>query len=82
MWVRGLKRLPIDDRRLQETVAPRVGAWIETSYIPGCYGYMEVAPRVGAWIETCQYSKKAPNYKVAPRVGAWIETPRVGPAYP
>ena len=34
------------------TVAPRVGAWIET-YICGFDPEdMEVAPRVGAWIET------------------------------
>ena len=34
-------------------VAPRVGAWIETSvYRLFCCLY-DVAPRVGAWIETC-----------------------------
>ena len=33
-------------------VAPRVGAWIETSYVKYVVGVANVAPRVGAWIET------------------------------
>ena len=36
----------------RETVAPRVGAWIET-VLKGCLEFVYiVAPRVGAWIET------------------------------
>ena len=53
-WARGLKRDPwvLQDRH--RVVAPRVGAWIETSVEsmknhPSC-----VAPRVGAWIETVE----------------------------
>ena len=35
------------------TVAPRVGAWIETLVIDNKLRYYDdVAPRVGAWIET------------------------------
>ena len=34
------------------TVAPRVGAWIETSWRWYVGGSDEVAPRVGAWIAT------------------------------
>ena len=33
-------------------VAPRVGAWIETSCIASILPFSSVAPRVGAWIET------------------------------
>ena len=33
-------------------VAPRVGAWIETSVQSADLSHMYVAPRVGAWIET------------------------------
>ena len=34
------------------TVAPRVGAWIETNPYTQGRRIHEVAPRVGAWIET------------------------------
>ena len=34
------------------TVAPRVGAWIETLFVTLTYRNSDVAPRVGAWIET------------------------------
>ncbi len=34
------------------TVAPRVGAWIETVIIRPLIAKYDVAPRVGAWIET------------------------------
>ena len=33
-------------------VAPRVGAWIETSLYATALSEHKVAPRVGAWIET------------------------------
>ena len=33
-------------------VAPRVGAWIETSTREKSLQFIGVAPRVGAWIET------------------------------
>ena len=36
----------------KEQVAPRVGAWIETSGWRGRPQRERVAPRVGAWIET------------------------------
>ena len=52
MWVRGLKltnRQDICDRQ----VAPRVGAWIETTIrLYQSTITFGVAPRVGAWIET------------------------------
>ena len=34
------------------TVAPSVGAWIETLSHEGVKGILSVAPSVGAWIET------------------------------
>ena len=34
-------------------VAPRAGAWIETSLAAPAVGPATVAPRAGAWIETC-----------------------------
>src|SRR5690606_10848435 len=33
-------------------VAPRAGAWIETTWSPGRSSWRSVAPRAGAWIET------------------------------
>ena len=51
------------------TVAPRAGAWIETS---SCVH--QVAPRAGAWIETLDSSTVTYSSVVAPRAGAWIET--------
>ena len=53
VWVRGLKRLfCFENESIQDLVAPRVGAWIET--LGMCYSHSipPVAPRVGAWIET------------------------------
>ena len=56
-------------------VAPRVGAWIETSELQDRGFKCEVAPRVGAWIETGRIVRVATVVsRVAPRVGAWIET--------
>ena len=55
-------------------VAPRVGAWIETSGRFLLIDSRPVAPRVGAWIETSGNLLRFPSSTVAPRVGAWIET--------
>ena len=56
------------------SVAPRVGAWIETGMTLQAIADADVAPRVGAWIETEETVRKAQKLPVAPRVGAWIET--------
>ena len=52
MWVRGLK----PQCRLQDlcrnSVAPYVGAWIETCKVSIAREPTRVAPYVGAWIET------------------------------
>jgi len=55
-------------------VAPRAGAWIETSKNSFYLRWSKVAPRAGAWIETESYDKSALARTVAPRAGAWIET--------
>ena len=55
-------------------VAPRVGAWIETSSLSLHQLRPMVAPRVGAWIETSVLGNFFTPVGVAPRVGAWIET--------
>ncbi len=56
------------------SVAPRVGAWIETTNSFRNYASIDVAPRVGAWIETETMRPLHQYSAVAPRVGAWIET--------
>ena len=60
---------------IRGTVAPLVGAWIETPISTKLYNKTLVAPLVGAWIETgiCCVEVAGP-YQVAPLVGAWIET--------
>ena len=51
VWVRGLKLNQLRKKTVY-VVAPRVGAWIETS-VPMVFRIpLHVAPRVGAWIET------------------------------
>ena len=56
------------------TVAPYVGAWIETIKVNTKQLVRLVAPYVGAWIETLKSSIIDGVETVAPYVGAWIET--------
>ena len=58
------------------TVAPYVGAWIETQKSDIFLHHHQVAPYVGAWIETSTTEGGARSCHVAPYVGAWIETYR------
>ena len=51
MWVRGLKHSACCPRK-GYTVAPYVGAWIETLILIKRQEKFRVAPYVGAWIET------------------------------
>ena len=55
-------------------VAPRAGAWIETTALRNDTTMEIVAPRAGAWIETNSSCFILYDYTVAPRAGAWIET--------
>jgi len=57
-----------------DSVAPRAGAWIETSRRETPRRVCLVAPRAGAWIETNCIIKLYHGFLVAPRAGAWIET--------
>ena len=51
--VREMRSLRIlNARSYKPEVAPRVGAWVETSYAPKVRLAITVAPRVGAWVET------------------------------
>ena len=56
------------------SVAPYVGAWIETRLPIGMLQKYSVAPYVGAWIETLRFAASLYQLRVAPYVGAWIET--------
>ena len=56
------------------SVAPHVGAWIETDVFLFLFLGHHVAPHVGAWIETPYVGYQVSNLTVAPHVGAWIET--------
>ena len=51
-WVRGLKRYSLPPQTQDLTVAPYVGAWIETCLKFYFFHVRQVAPYVGAWIET------------------------------
>ena len=57
-WVRGLKLRPQLADLVQHRVAPRVGAWIETSVSIHMASSIKVAPRVGAWIETVSWTAR------------------------
>ena len=60
MWMRALDRGCIKEPVDIKTVAPHVGAWIETHYQLTPIQVFMVAPHVGAWIETsplsCRYT--------------------------
>ncbi len=51
MWVRGLKQYHSAEC-FGDSVAPYVGAWIETHCMSLRNLHHRVAPYVGAWIET------------------------------
>ena len=56
------------------TVAPRVGAWIETK---GGGGYRVFPESHPVWVRGLKPDQMVERFKtseVAPRVGAWIET--------
>ena len=77
-WVRGLKLYLIDVIGRAFTVAPCVGAWIETGWRFDYEQKVYVAPCVGAWIETIHCTASRQTATVAPCVGAWIETAKTG----
>ncbi len=54
MRVRGLKLILSSFVQLRHTVAPRAGAWVETSVVLRRAEGGGVAPRAGAWVETAR----------------------------
>ena len=74
MWVRGLKQGHEHRELGAGGVAPRVGAWIETTTI-AC---REVCSRSHpVWVRGLKLKVRfnlSTIVEVAPRVGAWIET--------
>ena len=78
--MRGLKHAWASLSRRRRSVAPYVGAWIETDYRTGKIFGISVAPYVGAWIETQDDIDYAIEMGVAPYVGAWIETIMILPS--
>ena len=74
VWVRGLKR-PQFGRFPSTTVAPRVGAWIETELWTNDKKIKYLSHPV--WVRGLKRMAllhHSPMRTVAPRVGAWIET--------
>jgi len=73
-WVRGLKQISLLRLPCYRKVAPRVGAWIETSLRSCSYSEYMSHP---AWVRGLKplfTHVFAADIEVAPRVGAWIET--------
>ena len=76
MWVRGLKHPLRPVYHSGHSVAPHVGAWIETSALwrassAACRSHpMWVRGLKREWFGMTEQSEE-----VAPHVGAWIETP-------
>ena len=56
------------------SVAPRRGAWVETTVTLHLVWSQKVAPRRGAWVETSAVLPNPKRKEVAPRRGAWVET--------
>ena len=73
MWVRGLKLGVSLLLAKRKSVAPHVGAWIETSARQGCSRFPRSHPM---WVRGLKLVNLAAQRlaNVAPHVGAWIET--------
>ena len=60
------------------TVAPRVGAWIETHIWRRSYDVAPAPVSHPVWVRGLKHGESLvrgnPSFVVAPRVGAWIET--------
>ena len=72
--VRGLKPDRNTRQGSRSGVAPRRGAWVETSSLGKDTTSASVAPRRGAWVETSISITSSGFRPVAPRRGAWVET--------
>ncbi len=74
---RGLKLKPGDVSVMGQTVAPRAGAWIETSNCKGCMDGRRSLPVRERGLKQHILSFILLYTRVAPRAGAWIETKKV-----
>jgi len=73
-WARGLKQVSEETAPDTSAVAPRVGAWIETSHSLPLIVFSLSRP---AWARGLKHYLDSIIHQckiVAPRVGAWIET--------
>ena len=59
MWGRGLKLSNQSRAGASTSVAPYMGAWIETKLMPVSAQLRLVAPYMGAWIETRPWHRVA-----------------------
>ena len=74
VWVRGLKQ-KVKERICRATsVAPRVGAWIETLLAWFLHRAKKSHPVWVRGLKQGQVTNFGWGVNVAPRVGAWIET--------
>ena len=75
MWVRGLKRLQYARYYMLYSVAPHVGAWIETVFFFRLF--LSRMPSHPMWVRGLKQASIHEGdavWSVAPHVGAWIET--------
>jgi len=69
-----LKRKIDKDVAALKAVAPRAGAWIETSPPAPVAWASRSPPARGRGLKRPGRARIVPAYDVAPRAGAWIET--------
>ena len=73
-WVRGLKLCIFCRCYNGRTVAPYVGAWIETMNIRKEFNNYTSHPTWVRGLKLAEIQKEKERKDVAPYVGAWIET--------
>ena len=69
MWVRGLKLGGLSGERVAENVAPRVGAWIETSLIANFFTPVASHP---VWVRGLKLSLRAAQAKQKLSHPVWV----------
>ena len=71
---RGLKRVVFHVAQVEEKVAPRTGAWIETVQVRRDRGRLRSRPARARGLKHLVGQLPNQSAVVAPRTGAWIET--------
>ena len=74
MWVRGLKPAKVQAQDMLKSVAPYVGAWIETVSSVSSVSVSLSHPMWVRGLKLLLYLSSVSLLYVAPYVGAWIET--------